>query len=124
MGISWLGDYNWVTTTDDTLSFVSFWFDWRCVDGYILQGDCLFTAFFWSFIKTFIIYLFILPFVKKFEDITSFSEATDTPILDFLVMSDLGFKARWIPLLACFIACVKQNPQIHLWCNTYWPAGS
>ena len=30
-------------------------------------------------------------------------------------------KPGWISLLACFITCMQQNPQIHLWCDTCWP---
>ena len=40
-----------------------------------------------------------------------------------LVTSALGFKARIDPSLACFKACVQQNPQIHLRCDTCWPLG-
>ena len=28
-----------------------------------------------------------------------------------------------ITLFACFVACVQQNPQIHIWCATCWPIG-
>ena len=39
----------------------------------------------------------------------------------FWTSSDVfpGFsKPGWIPLLACFLACIQQIPQIHLWCDT------
>ena len=32
-------------------------------------------------------------------------------------------KPEWISLLGCFIACMKWNPQIHLWCDTCSPVG-
>ena len=31
---------------------------------------------------------------------------------------------RWIPWLECFVSCMQQIPQIHLWCDTCWPLGS
>ena len=49
--------------------------------------------------------------------------ATDTPVLSYLVMSSLGFKARVDPSLVCFDTCVQFIPEIHLWCDTCWPLG-
>ena len=40
------------------------------------------------------------------------------PCLGRLVMSALGFKARVITSLVCFIGCTWWIPEIHLWCNT------
>ena len=43
-------------------------------------------------------------FKKKFEDISPFCGATDTPV----------FKANVDPFLAFFVACMQWIPQIHL----------
>ena len=46
------------------------------------------------------------------------------PCFVLLVSSGLGFKARVCPLLACFVTCMQQYPQIHLWCDTCQSLGS
>ena len=51
-----------------------------------------------------------------FEDISPFCGATDTPVMDFLVVSALGVKSRMDPSLAC----AEWIPQNNLWCNTCW----
>ena len=44
-----------------------------------------------------------------------FRGATDTPVLDFMVVSALDFQRHaWISSLAC----AQLMPQIHLWCDT------
>ena len=58
--------------------------------------------------------LFFL-FPKKLEDISPFCGATDTPVLDFWWHPAWVSKPGWVPLLACFVACVSWIPQIHLW---------
>ena len=57
---------------------------------------------------------YILLF-KFLEDVSPFCRAIDTPVL---VTSTLGFKARVVPLLVCFVTCMQWIPQIHLWCDT------
>ena len=47
-----------------------------------------------------------------------FCGSTNTPVLDFWLRLLWLSKPEWIPSLACFVTCMKQNPQIHLWCNT------
>ena len=58
------------------------------------------------------------------EHINPFCGATDTPALDFWWYLSWVLKLGWIPLIVCFIACMEQNPQIHLWCDNCWPLGS
>ena len=55
------------------------------------------------------------------EDISPFCGTTDTPILDFWWC--LSWSTGVDPSLACFITCMHWIPQIHLWCDTYWPLG-
>ena len=65
----------------------------------------------------------VMPGTNSFANIDwrhqSFCGATGTPVLDFWFS-----KPGWIPLLACFVICMQQSPQIHFWCNTCWPLGS
>ena len=43
------------------------------------------------------------------------------PCFGLPVTSAIGFRDRVDPLLACFLAC--SDPQIHLWCDTWWVHG-
>ena len=46
------------------------------------------------------------------------------PYFGLLVMSPLGFKARVGSLICTWLRCTWcMCPQIHLWCDTYWPLG-
>ena len=64
-------------------------------------------------------------FVKKkfLEDIGLFYEATDTSVFDFWWRLPWILKPGWISSLVCYLTCMQQNPQIHLWCDTWWPLG-
>ena len=57
-------------------------------------------------------------------DISPFCGATDTTVLNFWWCLPWVSRPGWTSLIACFVVCVKQNPQIHLWCDTCWPLGS
>ena len=71
----------------------------------------------WGYLKCL---LFIFHFLKKIWGHKSLSFGHWHPCFGLLVISALHFKARVDPLLVCFLTCVQQIPQIHLWCNTYW----
>ena len=85
----------------------------------------------WSKSRTFVKFLIInerivIPFCfffKFLEDISPLCGATDSPVLDSWWCEPLVSKPGWIPLLACFVTYMQQNPQIQLWCNTCWPLG-
>ena len=66
----------------------------------------------------------ILVEILFLEDISPFCGTTDIPVLDFWWHLPWVSKLGCIPLLACFVACEQWIPQIHLWCNTFWPLGS
>ena len=57
-----------------------------------------------------------LFFKKKFGGKKSFLCGHWYPCFGLLVTCTLGGS-----LFACFIACMQQIPQIHLWCDTCWP---
>ena len=59
--------------------------------------------------------------LKKFDDMSHFSGATDTPVLDFWWHLPWVSKPEWIPSLTCVLACVQRIPHIHLWCDTCSP---
>ena len=71
---------------------------------------------------------FFFIFKKLLEDMSPFCGATDIPVLDFLVTSPLGFKAR-VGNLICASQSTWQRcmwymfPEIHLWCDTCRPPG-
>ena len=65
-----------------------------------------------------------LLFLKFFLGDISFLRGHWYPWFGILVTSTLDFKARLDPSLACFRACAQCIPQIHLWCDTWWPLGS
>ena len=52
-----------------------------------------------------------------------FCWATTTPVLDFWWHLPWVSKPGWIHSLACFVACMQKNHEIHLWCDTSWPLG-
>ena len=57
---------------------------------------------------------FLLLYLEKsFGDISPFSGATDTPVLDFWWRLLWVSKSGWILSLACFVTCVQWIPQIH-----------
>ena len=49
-----------------------------------------------------------------FLDLSPFSGATDTPVLDFWWCLSRVSKAGWILSIACLITCAQWIPQIHL----------
>ena len=57
-------------------------------------------------------------FEKNLEDTRPFCGPIDTSV-GLLVTSALVSKTGWTPL-ACFVACMQQNPQIHISCNTWF----
>ena len=57
-------------------------------------------------------------FEKKLEDTRPFCGPIDTSV-GLLVTSALVSKTGWTPLV-CFVACMQQNPQIHISCNTWF----
>ena len=55
-------------------------------------------------------------FYKFFEDIIPFCGTTDIPVLDFWWCLPWVSKPGWIPCMHSYLC----DPQVHLWCDTYW----